>query len=312
MTPTLFSGTDAKDEYTFMQAPGAREKLAHHRKTFITEEDFIWMSQNNVQTIRIPFGYWIFDGDDPYMAGIEYVDWAMEMAEKYKLQAIVDLHGLKGAQNRFDHSGRVGKPQWFKYAAYRKETIATLERLAERYKHNPYFWGLQIINEPRIGVFHFKLRSFYRQAARRLSQILLPHTRIIFSDGFTPRLMSGVLRNIQHPVVMDVHIYHMTKFVSWIFTIERYYKSIQKHKRLFRRLSKEQPIIIGEWNGVMRQRTLDTIPVSEHEALVRKHCEIQQKAFSETEGWYYWNYKTEKRGVWHFRSQVEDGVIKLS
>ena len=43
MTPTLFEGTDAQDEYSFMQTPSAKAKLRNHQKTFITERDFKWL-----------------------------------------------------------------------------------------------------------------------------------------------------------------------------------------------------------------------------------------------------------------------------
>ena len=45
MTPRLFAGTDAKDEYSFMQTPDAKEKINKHRDTFITEDDFRWLAE---------------------------------------------------------------------------------------------------------------------------------------------------------------------------------------------------------------------------------------------------------------------------
>ena len=40
MTPSMFAGTDARDEYTFMGTPGAAAKLRRHHETFITDDDF--------------------------------------------------------------------------------------------------------------------------------------------------------------------------------------------------------------------------------------------------------------------------------
>lgn len=312
MTPGLFEGTSAQDEYSFMQTEGAHEKIEHHRNTFITEADFKWMKKNGVTAVRIPVGYWILDGDGPYTAHLQYLDWTMKMVEKYSLQAIIDLHGLKGSQNGNDHSGRVNVTDWYKYPSYRKESVETLVRLAKRYKDHTNFWGLQITNEPKLGLFQFKLRRYYKDAYRALAPILKKSTRIIFSDGFTPRLLSGALGKPSHPVVMDVHMYHMTKPFSQYFSLGAYYRRLRKHIGLFKRLSKQQPLIIGEWNGVMRQVTLNKIPQSEHEALVAEHIRIQQEVFETTEGWFYWNYKHEKPGVWDFRSQVEAGVIKIT
>ena len=56
MTPSLFAGTEAIDEYTFMQTPGAVEKIDQHRRSFITEADFKWLRKHGVNAIRIPVG----------------------------------------------------------------------------------------------------------------------------------------------------------------------------------------------------------------------------------------------------------------
>ena len=56
MTPSLFADTDARDEYTFMQTPGAREKLREHQKNFIRESDFKWLRDNGIEAVRIPVG----------------------------------------------------------------------------------------------------------------------------------------------------------------------------------------------------------------------------------------------------------------
>ena len=80
MTPSIFAGTGAIDEYTFMQTEGAAQKIDDHRKSFITEDDFKWLKRNGVNAVRIPIGYWIFDGDDPYVPAIEHLDWAIAMA----------------------------------------------------------------------------------------------------------------------------------------------------------------------------------------------------------------------------------------
>ncbi len=70
MTPSLFAGTDAVDEYTFMQTPSAREKVREHQKNFIRESDFKWLHANGVQAVRIPVGYWALEGDAPYVSCI--------------------------------------------------------------------------------------------------------------------------------------------------------------------------------------------------------------------------------------------------
>ena len=168
MTPSLFVGTKAVDEYTFMQTSGAAKKIEAHRKSFITEADFKWLSKNGLNAVRIPVGYWLFDGDEPYTPTIKYLDWAVRMAEKYDLKVLIDLHGHKGSQNGKDHSGKIGKSQWHTSLKNRQHSIDTLEKIARRYSDTPAVWGIQMINEPKFGLLQLKLRWFYKRAYDRL------------------------------------------------------------------------------------------------------------------------------------------------
>lgn len=51
--------------------------------------------------------------DDPYRLyaptnftdSLNYIDWTFEMAVKYNLTVLLDLHGVPGSQNCQDHSG---------------------------------------------------------------------------------------------------------------------------------------------------------------------------------------------------------------
>ena len=313
MTPTLFKGTDAIDEYTFMQTVGAASKIATHRQDFMTEQDFAWMAANGINAIRIPIGYWALQSDSPFLEASSHLDWAMDMAQKYGLQVIIDLHGLKGSQNGRDHSGQVGTSGWFQSASYRSETITVLVGIAERYRNHPNLWGIQVINEPRLGVFHFKLRRFYKNAYTQMTAVMRPGTHFIYSDAFSPRLFSGAVRaRPGFPVVMDVHLYHMTTLFSQWLSLEWFMAKTQRRAQMLRRLSRHQPIIIGEWSGVLRHELSRAIPADQVKSTFRDYTKLQIDVFNNTAGWFYWNYKTEARGQWNFRSQVEDGLITLS
>lgn len=302
MTPSLFAGTSAIDEFTFMGTPQAEQKLDHHRKTFITEADFAWLQDHDITAIRIPVGYWVLQNDPPYVSATRYLDWAMVMASKYSLQVIIDVHGLPGSQNGRDHSGRQGKAEWYTKPSFRRQSLSILEDIARRYQGHPQFWGLQIINEPRFGLFQFKLRRYYREAGARLSRILQKHTRIIFSDAYTPRLLSGALKNCSHPVVMDVHLYHMTTPLARYLSLDWYFQKLARRKKMLNRLSRDQPLIIGEWSGVFRHATVQQLTNDQKHRLTKCHIAAQQKLFANTAGWFYWNYKTEAAGGWNYRS----------
>lgn len=312
MTPSLFVGTDARDEYTFMQTSGAAEKIEHHRKTFITEADFKWMQSNGINAIRIPIGYWIFEGDGPYSPAIEYLDWAIKMAERYELKVLIDLHGLQGSQNGNDHSGRIGRSEWYDKRAYREASIDTLEKIARCYYDAKSVWGIEVINEPRPGIVQWKLRRFYLAAYDRLVAVARPGTHIVFHDAFRPRMLSGALQPRRHyPVVMDIHWYQFGSVWRTWEKLERYLIRIMKRPRLVRKLQRTQPVIVGEWSIVLTEKMLAGRRAYDARAAFKAHGMVQLDAYERALGWFYWTYKTEERGIWHFRSLIEDGQISL-
>lgn len=316
MTPSLFAGTDAIDEYTFMQTSGAVEKLRNHQKNFIREEDFRWMARHGINAVRIPIGYWIFEGDDPYRSSIGRLDWAVRMARQYGIDVLICLHGAPGSQNGRDHSGRIGPALWYKSQLVRDKTTEVLVELARRYRDEPVVWGIELLNEPKLGLFNITLRRFYAQARQQMIAVARPGLAIVFSDAFTPRLMSGALSPTQsHPVVMDTHWYHFLiwkHMQRWIPLKFYYWWWVTQRGRMLERLSRQQPIIVGEWNGIIGGEKLSRYPEDQHKAIVREHIRRQLAAYRPLKGWFYWSYKHERPGVFHFRSLVEDGTIELT
>lgn len=311
MTPAVFEGTEAQDEYTFMQTPGSKLRLRQHQKTFITEQDFIWMRDHGVNIVRIPVGYWILEGDHPYVASIGRLDWAFAMCQKYNIQVVLDIHGLPGSQNGRDHSGKIGARAWLNNPANKQKGLNATLALARRYANAPALWGIQVVNEPFPGLFNFALRRYYNRAYNGLTQIVPPYIRIIFSDAFTPRLMSAALYSlVAHPAVMDIHWYHFGG--PWLFARPRLWLLATRwHGRLITALKHWNGIIVGEWSGCYAQRIFDKYPVALHPAMVARSVHAQMKAYETADAWFYWSYKTEQPGVWNFRSLVDDGIVKL-
>ena len=311
MTPTLFEGTDAQDEYTFMQTPGAKTKLRRHQSTFITERDFAWLQAHNVSIVRIPVGYWILDGDTPYVSSIGRLDWAFTMCEKYQLKVVLDIHGLPGSQNGRDHSGRIGKRGWHASNIYRQKGLETTKLLAARYANHPALWGVQVINEPWPGLFNIRLRRYYKRAYDALAGVLPLSVRIIFSDAFTPRLMSAAMYSGKtRRATIDIHWYHFGG--PWLFARPWLWMLATKwHGRLVRSLARWNGVIVGEWSGCYAQRIFDKYPERQHKQMVKDSIGAQVKAYANADAWFYWSYKTEQPGVWNFYSLVEDGTITL-
>lgn len=311
LTPGLFAGSDAVDEYSLSQSIDGKKRLDLHRKSFITESDFKWLSQHDIAFVRIPIGYWLFDTIDGYHPTVSYLDSAMHWAEKYNIQVLIDFHGARGSQNGFDSSGKTGAKEWFTRSDYQAESLDILCRIAKRYKTSPALWGIEILNEPLSKGHYWTLLKFYRSAYHKLCDILPAGTRIVFHDSFRPLLFTGAIwQRKTHPVVMDMHWYGFEFKSKKLRTYLQ--QSAFVRKFLLHFLQLWQPVLIGEWSTVLPQRFFDEVPVSKHMKLLEQNATMQQNAYRHSAGWAYWNYKAEGDGMWNFRDLVEKGVIDVT
>lgn len=310
MTPSLFAGTNAVDEYTFMQTANGKKRIEKQRQTFITEKDFVWLKQHGVTLVRIPVGYWLFEPVDGFVPSVKYLDLAMKWGKKHGIQVLLCLHAARGSQNGFEHSGKAGAAEWFERADYRAETMQLLARIASTYRDHPALWGVELLNEPGPAMQHGRhkvLKKFHRDAYATLSDTLHDQTHIVFHDAFEPWRTFNTFRRRARAVVMDVHWYayplptnNFAGYLRW--------------SRLLRRmalwlLQLWHPVIVGEWSSVLPQKFFDQVPESTHMDLLKRNVAMQQGEYRRAAGWIYWSYKHEQGGMWDFRDLVEKGVL---
>jgi glucan 1,3-beta-glucosidase len=304
MTPSVFDGFEATNEYELARTADGRKKIQAHQASFIQEADFKWVSDRDITFIRLPVGYWIFGDEVPYVGAIERLDWAVEMAEKYDIKLLIDLHGAPGAQNAADHSGsgHPGLPLWLNDADKQERTIQVLERLVTRYNDKPAVWGIELINEPLADRFGFKLIRFYRRAYKRLQKVARPGLYIVFSDGFKPLLMTGALKGSKRlPIAIDCHLYQCFSERDKQLTFAQHLRKAKKRRWLIRVLQLWQPVIIGEWSGILPWTLLREMSETERDKAQRQFIVLQKQMYKEATACFYWNYKTEKDSAWNFR-----------
>ena len=95
MSPGLFAGTTAEDEYylpTQLSPQVYEARIKIHRSEYITERDFAIIKSIGLNAVRIPVPYFIFGDRPPFIGCIEELDHAFAWAEKYDLQILIDLH----------------------------------------------------------------------------------------------------------------------------------------------------------------------------------------------------------------------------
>ena len=91
--------------------------------------------------------------------------WALN----HNVSVLVDIHAAKGSQNGNDHSAPPvpGTIYWDKYQENIDNTIDVATFLADRYRNDPAFLGIELLNEP-TDVDRQKLKDYYTTAIDRI------------------------------------------------------------------------------------------------------------------------------------------------
>lgn len=302
MTPALFEGVRESGERAIgrempEQAPG---RLGKHRREFITEKDFKWIAAHGFDFVRLPVGYWLFETTESFVEGEEYVKLAFRWAEKHKLKVILDFHGLQGSQNGQDHSGQVGKVKFYK-RYHTNRALATVDYLTRQYGHEPALLAIELINEPKIHWFIFRLVRYYERAYRIAQRNVAPRVKIIVSDAFKPLRLARALHRKQlgEQLVLDVHLYQLfSKFDKRLSYEDHIRKIHDEWQPLLTRLHTYVDVLVGEWSAALPGEAL-------HQRDARQLCsyyyESQKQLFDELAwGHSYWSYKAPGNGPWDF------------
>ena len=174
MSPALFDGTTAEDEY-YLPSQLSKEvyeaRIKIHRAEYITEGDFVRIKAMGLDTVRIPVPYFIFGDRPPFIGCIAELDKAFNWAERYGLQILIDLHTAPDSQNGFDNGGISGVCKWSRQPDEVEFVLNVLERLAERYKDRAGLWGIEVLNEPILDNMWERQSSYFIILHNRLSPL---------------------------------------------------------------------------------------------------------------------------------------------
>ena len=310
--PSLFRGLKAQDETAFCRELGERkyQKLDNHRRNFIAEDDFRWIAAHGLDAVRIPVGHWVFGDAEPYVGAIGYLDWAVDLAGKYDLRVLIDLHTAPGSQNGWDHSGLTGEINWPRERLNVELTLRVLKRLAARYAGRTNLLGVELLNEPHWQVPLEILRSFYQSGYRILRDYLGPETWAVVSDSFRPESWNDIMLQTDYPqLVMDAHLYQAFSPEDIALDLPGHLAKVETWSRLIEEAQKRRPIIIGEWSLGLAASTFKGMAKDQNLAAHKSYAQAQFTAFKKADGWFFWTYKTETKNGWNFRHCVESGLL---
>lgn len=137
-----------------------RELFKTYRSNWITEIDYKNVADLGMNVIRLPIWYRNFQSDDNGTwyrkadGSIDFseLDTAVSLCKKYGLYLIIDLHGLPGYQNDYDHCGQSKSMSLFddteQGARYREVVIDFWVELAKHYAGESTIAMYDLMNEP--------------------------------------------------------------------------------------------------------------------------------------------------------------------
>ena len=279
MSPRLFDGTTAQDEYYLPRqlSPDVYEaRIRQHRSEFISERDFATIRRIGFNTVRIPVPYFIFGDCEPFIGCVDELDHAFTWAEKFGLKILIDLHTAPLSQNGFDNGGICGVCKWSQTPETVDFVLNVLEKLAERYGHREGLFGITPINEPITdpvwsamdvlsrypavdpelsagsapNTLPF-LRDFYDRAFARIVPHLKEDALVVFHDAFRLKDWKDFLTQDRFAgrVMLDTHMYlMMAEAFGCEQSIPGYIRFIEEnYARDLAEVQAYVPVVVGEW-----------------------------------------------------------------
>ncbi|PPR93650.1 hypothetical protein GOBAR_AA27019 [Gossypium barbadense] len=292
----------------------APQVMREHWRTFIVEKDFEFISQNGLNAVRIPVGWWIASDPTPpppFVGGsLQALDNAFQWAKKYGLKVIIDLHAAPGSQNGWEHSGsRDSSQEWGKTDETITQTVAVIDFLTSRYAKSPSLYAVELINEPLSpGATLSSVIEYYKAGYAPVHR----HTStafVVMSNRLGPMeprelfpMASGFKRS-----VIDVHYYNLFEDKFNNMTLQQNIDFVYNNRssQLNYVTTSNGPLtFVGEW---VAEWQVVGAGKEDYQRLAEAQMEVYGRA---SFGWAYWTLKNVKKH-WSLEWMINNGYIKL-
>merc|ERR1712232_1502800 len=148
-----------------------KERMERHWDTWIAERDIAWIARHGLNTVRVPFGYWMTHPEEPFIEGqFKYLERLFSWCEYHSVAVLLDFHGLKGSQQGEQTSGNCGAcghPQcgttWVRFLEYEEANLAVIANLSAHFSRSPMYLGFGVANGVGGTKSHAVMR-FYQRA----------------------------------------------------------------------------------------------------------------------------------------------------
>lgn len=293
--------SDAHDEYTLCktlrEAGELNKVLDQHRNTFITENDIEKIANIGLNSIRVPFGYWLIIDDDTFYKGYGlyyYIDRLIVWCKKFGIKILLDLHGNPGGESGGCPCGKIDK-DWDFYKWDRNSTIDIVKQIAIYYKNEDTIFGIQICNEPDQNIPMELLFVFYNHAIVEFNKLKIEKKIIIpvftewrldefflyfkkYTDGSQKYILPEFNLCNYNNIVIDLHYYHC--FFNENYDYNTHLSIMDTHKEQIKNIQNTGlQVFIGEWSCAIN----DTDE--------RTFLNDQLKVYENANGYFFWNWK---------------------
>ncbi len=168
----------------------AEEFWPRWHRAHLAEADIKAMAEGGYNSVRLPITSWVLLEEEPGLIfsekGFSMLDQVLEWCEKYRIYAIIDLHGAPGGQSGLAcDDGLDNIPHMFLEPESRERTICLWEEIAKRYADREIVGGYDLLNEPisisRWSYLKPELAGFYDDLIRRIR--VFDRNHIVFLEG---------------------------------------------------------------------------------------------------------------------------------
>ncbi|KAI3952435.1 hypothetical protein MKX01_005302 [Papaver californicum] len=307
-------------EYQLSNGHGPENATKEHRNSYITKDDFQYLSQHSINTVRIPVGWWITKDPTPpapYIGGgLAALDNAFKWAQEFGIKCIIDLHAAPGSQNGKDHSSsRDGSIEWTK--SYNiQQSLDAIEFLASKYGNHQSLLGIDLLSGPNSpGVPFDILQKYYNDGyaivRKHSATAYVIMCQLIGNDGADPdptELYNANTGNGKSNVVVELHYYHNSpSFANMSLEENINYLSATRKTQMNSLKAVDGPLVfIGEWvNEFGRQGWSQT----EYQEYGRAQLNVYGSA---SFGWAYWSLKNDVASHWSLMWNINNSYLLLT
>jgi aryl-phospho-beta-D-glucosidase BglC (GH1 family) len=180
-----------------------------------------------------------------------------------------------------------------------------MQYLCDRYGHEPALIAIEIINEPKVRWFLWRLLRYYDKAIAIAKRSTREDVKIIVSDAYQPLRLARALskRHYGDRLVLDVHLYQLFSEEDKRLDFEGHIEKVNTEWReLLATLREYVPhILVGEWSAALPAEMYERTGKAEAD-YARRYFEEQQSLYDAgTWAHCYWSYKAPAAGVWGYK-----------